>query len=66
MKFLSSILILCLSISSFSQNSKVNGSKNLLDANGFPKSQQKQDSRATDFSPRSTDDIVLGYADTKH
>ncbi len=65
MKFLSSILILCLSISSFSQNSKVNGRKNLLDANGFPKSQQKQDSRGTDFSPRSTDDIVLGYEDTR-
>ncbi len=65
MKFLPTILIFCLSISSFSQNSKVNGSKNLLDANGFPKSQQKQDSRATDFSPRSTDDIVLGYADTR-
>lgn len=65
MKFLSSILILCLSISSFSQNSKVNDSNYLIDANGFPKRQEKIRSNATNFVPRSTDAIVPGYEDTR-
>ena len=65
MKFLSSLLLFCLSILSFSQNSKVSGSKNLLDANGFPKSQDKQGISATDFVPRSTDAIDLGYDGTR-
>jgi Secretion system C-terminal sorting domain len=65
MKFLSSMLILCLSISSFSQNSKVNGSKNLLDANGFPKSHEKQSIDVTDFVSRNTEAIDLGYNDTR-
>ena len=65
MKFLSTILILFLSISSFSQSSKVNGSKNLLDANGFPKSQDKKGISATNFAPVSRNAVDLGYDGTR-
>lgn len=65
MKFLTSLFIFCLSISSFSQNSKVNGSKNLLDVNGFPKNQERKNFSATDSSPKSNVANIPGYEDTR-